>query len=79
MGHSDPWGGGANKTFRSYRYFTVKPLNAIFYFNWFFAAVFVYFNRFLKYCSDFIGKVHLLLNKVQSTALDELSSVMCLP
>jgi hypothetical protein len=39
-----------------------------------------------KYCSDFIGKViapslvvHLLLNKVQSTALDELSSVMCLP
>ena len=23
--------------------------------------------------------VHLLLNKVQSTALDELSSVMCLP
>ena len=58
--------------------FTVNPLNA---------AVFVYFNRFLKKkCSDFIGKViapslvvHLLLNKVQSTALDELSSVMCLP
>ena len=65
------------------RYFTVKPLNAIFYFNWFFAAVFVYFNRFLNIAQISVGRsvlvVHLLLNKVQSTALDELSSVMCLP
>jgi hypothetical protein len=57
MGHSDPWGGGANKTFRSYRYFTVKPLNAIFYFNWFFAAVFVYFNRLKKHLLRFQWKV----------------------